>query len=209
VKRIRSEDEAETNTSTPRQEAAKRPRLDTQFEVEDGSGRLDAEGKGSGQADNEVAGAATLDKQVAMPTAAESMLTPVSTILPSFVPKLPLGPAPFELSSYSKGPISWKCDSEEALKLYYDEDKRMLGTVDGPLSISISPAVLGEFSRKELPDTKGNSAITLLSKGKDEDEVRLVFDRAKGSKVEIGKIQVRSFIRWLRQVNPAIHLLGG
>ncbi|KAI0408500.1 hypothetical protein F4802DRAFT_415900 [Xylaria palmicola] len=131
--------------------------------------------------------------------------------VPAFQAKMPLGPAVFELSSYSKGAISWSRESEDcSVKLYYGEDGRTVGTMaEGPLQMVIDPTTLRAITKKEIPESKGNFVMTLLGKEPDDAPAKVVFDRPRGSKADIGKIQSRSFIRWLRRVSPTIPLLDG
>ncbi|KAI1827081.1 hypothetical protein F4861DRAFT_495194 [Xylaria intraflava] len=184
VKRVRSEGEGEADLDAhaPGQELMKKPKLDRDT---------------------------SSDKQMTvspMPDPASAHVRPQA--LGAFKPKLPLELAGFELSSYEKEPIFWANEGEKpCAKLYYGEGDMMVGTVDGPVDVIINPMALEGFKRDEIPGSKGNSVMTLLSKDPGEASMRLVFDRSKGSKAEIGKIQVRSFIRWLRSVNPSIRLL--
>lgn len=126
----------------------------------------------------------------------------------SFKAKLSLGPAAFELISYSKGPISWeRANEEQSMKLFYSEDDKTVGTVDAPMALVVDPMMLAALTQEKIPgDIKGNSMVILSSKDADEPPMKLVFDRAKGSKVDIGKIQVRGFIRWSKGVNPSLRL---
>ncbi|KAI1809606.1 hypothetical protein GGS20DRAFT_590430 [Poronia punctata] len=101
-----------------------------------------------------------------------------------------LRPPAFELSSYSKGHISWKHENQKAgLQLHYDESGKRLEALDCLVEVVIDPQAFGNFRREEIPDSKGNSVITLLSKDENEAPTRLVFDRVRCSKLDIGKIQ--------------------
>ncbi|KAI2636826.1 hypothetical protein GGS21DRAFT_513456 [Xylaria nigripes] len=183
-KRARSEGDMET--CTPGQGIAKKARFDTNTLPD-----------------------ASSDEKAETSAVQEPMSTHVPRAESLFKPKLPLEPAGFELICYEKESISWAGEGEMiCAKLYYGESDMTVGAVDGPVDIVIDPTTLEGFKRQEIPGSKGNSIMTLLSKGSDEKaSMRLVFDRTKGSKAEIGKIQVRSFIRWLRSVNPSLRLL--
>ncbi|KAI0417823.1 hypothetical protein F5X98DRAFT_134377 [Xylaria grammica] len=152
----------------------------------------------------------TPDNQVAEPVVGERAPTPMSPAIHTLLPRASPRPAAFELSTYSKGPYSWNRESEaSSIKLYYGEGDRTVSTVDELLKIAIDPTTLRGFVREEIFGSNGNSMMTLLPKDLEDAPVKVVFDRARGSKADIGKIQVRSFIRWLRSVNPAIQLLEG
>ncbi|TGJ81629.1 hypothetical protein E0Z10_g7108 [Xylaria hypoxylon] len=182
MKRARSEDKDEMIVDIPRQDNAKKAKLDVD----------------------------TSDNQADNSAVSERDPTPVSPVPHSFLPRVPLGPAAFELSFFSKGPLSWNRESEASpIGLYYGEGNRMVSTADGPVKIVIDPTTLRGFIRDEIPGSNGNSTMTLLAKNSSDASVKVVFDRARGSKVDIGKIQVRSFIRWLRSINPAVRLLEG
>ncbi|TRX89045.1 hypothetical protein FHL15_010064 [Xylaria flabelliformis] len=136
--------------------------------------------------------------------------SPLPPVAPLFKPKEPLGPAVFELSFYIKGLVSWNRENEEtSLKLYYGEGERMIGTVDAPVDIVIDPTTLRGISREEIPESKGNVVMTLFSKDSDEAPMKVVFNRAMGSKVGIGKVQSRKFLQWTRSIVPALPLLEG
>ncbi|KAI0430516.1 hypothetical protein F5Y09DRAFT_341569 [Xylaria sp. FL1042] len=125
-----------------------------------------------------------------------------------FLPNVPLGPAAFELSFYSKGPLCWKRENEgSSIELYYGEGNRKVATVDGLLDIVIDPTKLRGFVKEEVPASNGNYMVTLLAMDPGDSPVQVVFDRAKGSKSDIGKIQLRSFLRWLWDVVPTLPLL--
>ncbi|KAI1431037.1 hypothetical protein GGR50DRAFT_123456 [Xylaria sp. CBS 124048] len=151
---------------------------------------------------------ASSNEQVAVPAEVKSGSALESSAPISFHPKTPLEPTGFELSSYEKGSIFWFSGGETpCAKLYYGERGTTVGTVNSPVDIVIDPMTLEGFQREEIPGSKGNSVMTLLGRTPGSESVRLVFDRSRGSKTEIGKIQVRSFIRWLRGVNPNIRLV--
>ncbi|KAI1757967.1 hypothetical protein F4782DRAFT_4896 [Xylaria castorea] len=136
--------------------------------------------------------------------------SPPPPVAPVFKPKEPLGPAVFELSSYSKGSISWNRENEEtSLRLYYGEGDRVVGTVDAPVNIVIDPTTLGGITREEIPESRGNVAMTLFGKDPSDASVKVVFDRPMGSKADIGKVQSRKFLRWIRSVVPTLPLLEG
>ncbi|RWA10100.1 hypothetical protein EKO27_g4995 [Xylaria grammica] len=152
----------------------------------------------------------TPDNQVAIPVVGERAPTPMSPAIHTLLSRASPRPAAFELSTYSKGRYSWNRESEaSSIKLYYGEGDRTVSTVDELLKIAIDPTTLRGFVREEIFGSNGNSMMTLLAKDLEDAPVKVVFDRARGSKADIGKIQVRSFIRWLRSVNPAIQLLEG
>lgn len=147
----------------------------------------------------------TADVQMTMSVASEPLAMPVT---PSFKSKVPPGPAAFELSSYRKGLISWNREDERSsARLYYGEGDGIVGTVDGPVNIVIDPKTLRALAQEKIPDSRGNVLVTLLGQNLSEAPTMMVFDKAKGSKMEIGKIQVRGFIRWLKRVNHAVRLL--
>ncbi len=182
LKRVRPEEITETNIGAPRPENAKKAKLDMDTSR------------------NQVTNSAVLE-----PTS-----TPASPVVHSFLPGVSLDSAAFELSSYRKGPISWNRESGgSSIELYYGEGARTIATVDGSLSIVIDPTTLRGFTKEEIPGSRGNSIVTLLAKDSGDAPVSVVFDRAKGSKMDIGKIQLRSFIRWLRIVVPTLPLLEG
>ncbi|KAJ8126136.1 hypothetical protein O1611_g7502 [Lasiodiplodia mahajangana] len=183
LKRARSEEQSEVKTGNPEQESAKKPKV----------------------------GLSTSGNQVAIPLITKPLATPTPTpVVASFKPKSPPGPAVFELSFYSKGPISWSRESEaSSVRLYYGEGDGIVGSIDGPVSIIIDPANLRALAQEKIPELKGNVRVTLLDKDPSDTPATLVFDRAKGSKMDIGKIQVRSFIRWLKGVNQNVRLLDG
>ncbi|KAF2967443.1 hypothetical protein GQX73_g6142 [Xylaria multiplex] len=180
VKRVRHEENTRTDASTPRHDKAKRAKLDMD----------------------------TPDDRTARSAVLEQAPTPVSPVVHPLLPRVPLGPTAFELSFYSKGSLSWNRETEEPpIGLYYGEGERVVGTIDGLVKIVIDPTTLRGFLRDEIRGSNGNSTMTLLAKKSGDASVKIVFDRVRGSKIDIGKIQVRSFIRWLRSVNPAIQLL--
>ncbi|KAI0534320.1 hypothetical protein GGR58DRAFT_505425 [Xylaria digitata] len=182
VKRVRPEENTRTNAGIPRQDKTKKAKLDMD----------------------------TPDNRTARSVVPEQAPRPVSPVVHPFLPRAPLGPTAFELSFYSKGSLSWNRESEEPpIGLYYGEGERVVGTIDGLVKIVIDPTTLRGFLREEIPGSNGNSTMTLLAKKLGDASVKIVFDRVRGSKIDIGKIQVRSFIRWLRSVNPAIQLLEG
>ncbi|KAI8628399.1 hypothetical protein F5Y19DRAFT_136947 [Xylariaceae sp. FL1651] len=216
TKRARTEDNDRTGLTLPMLEPVKKAKVDTRWEVIENEESLYAKGKSSSWSENDAAMVDTLENQVIdMPAAPEAASAP--TI--STVPFMPTGPAIFELSSYSKGSVSWSREGEEScVRLYYGEDEKTLVTADSPdgpvcpvrpVHIKIEPTALAGFLREIIPGSNGNSTMTLLSKEDGDAPEKLVFGRAKGSKVDIGKIQVRSFIRWLRNINPGIRCLGG
>ncbi|KAI0553237.1 hypothetical protein F4679DRAFT_501316 [Xylaria curta] len=136
--------------------------------------------------------------------------SPISKSKEPFKPKEPLGPAVFELSSYIKGPISWSRESETtSLGLFYGEGERMVGTIDAPVEIVIDPTALRGIGREEIPNSKGNVVMTLFSKSPDDAPMKVVFDRAMGSKTGIGKVQSRRFLQWIRSIVPTLPLLSG
>ncbi|KAI0395543.1 hypothetical protein F5Y17DRAFT_423378 [Xylariaceae sp. FL0594] len=197
TKRARSEGEAEGGPNAPTcEEPAKKAKLQTQPDSESEERRSLVKEKGL-----DIAWGT--GEQTALPSPAGlEAATP-------FAHQQPKGNAAFELSSYGRGSITWRrADEGTCLQLYYDEGETRLSTVDGPVSITIDPTGFESFAREEVADSKGNRALTLLSKDKSEPAMTLVFDRVKGSsKLEIGKIQARRFIRWLRQANPGIRSL--
>ncbi|GAP93298.1 hypothetical protein SAMD00023353_5700100 [Rosellinia necatrix] len=167
-------------------------------------------------------GMAPYDNPVVTPAVLEPPSASGATVMPkplpspsppaqlNFKPKSPLGPVVFELSFYRKGPISWSRESEDfAMKLYYGEDDTMVGTVEGPVDVVINPMMLKGLTQERIPESKGNSIVTLLGKNPGDASMELVFDRARGSRADIGKVQVRSLIRWVKRVNPAFRLPQG
>lgn len=177
VKRARSEEPSEIDIGASEQGNGKKPKLD-----------MDAS-----------------DVQMTISVASEPLAMPV---MPSFKPKVPLGPAVFELSSYRRGPISWNREDERSsARLYYGEGDGTVGTVDGPVNMFIDPKTLRALAQEKIPESRGNVLVTLLGQNLSEAPTTVVFDKAKGSRMDIGKIQVRGFIRWLKSVNHAIRLL--
>ncbi|KAI1111466.1 hypothetical protein F5Y14DRAFT_425095 [Nemania sp. NC0429] len=130
------------------------------------------------------------------------------SVTPSLEPKVPLGPAVFELSSYRKGFVSWASgDERSSIRLYYGEGNGTVGSVDGPVNIVIDPKTIRALAQEKIPESRGNVLVTLLGQNPSDAPAKLVFDKAKGSKMDIGKIQVRGFIRWLKSINHTIRLL--
>jgi hypothetical protein len=212
VKRVRSGDEAKTDISAVGQGPAKKAKTDIQPRLPGESGILDAEDKNLDETETTTADAASIissHKQVPTTSAAlDRESTPASPILPTFIPKVPFEPAAYELSSYSMGSVSWhRGGSEPCVSLYYGKDDNMLGTIDGPLRIVIDPTTFKGLKREEIPGSKGNSMMTLVGKDEGDASMRLVFDRTEESKVNIGRVQVRSFLRWVRTVNTEIRVL--
>ncbi|KAI1742937.1 hypothetical protein F4680DRAFT_410523 [Xylaria scruposa] len=151
-----------------------------------------------------------LDNEVVTSMDSQPATSPLPPAKPLFKPKEPLETAVFELSSYIKGDISWSRESEAtSVRLYYGEGERMVGTMDAPVDIVIDPAALRGIAREEIPDTKGNVVMTLFSKHPDDAPIKVVFNRAMGSKVGIGKVQSRRFLQWARSIVPTLPLLGG
>lgn len=112
----------------------------------------------------------------------------------------------FELSFYRKGDVSWERAKEEdgCVQLFHNADKRRVSTRQGPIVITIDPMEIVSFSRERdtLPDSKESTVLVL--RYKDGSSSRLIFDRSRGSKLGNGKLQTRSFIKWLRVVKPDI-----
>ncbi|KAI8953029.1 hypothetical protein F4801DRAFT_577009 [Xylaria longipes] len=182
MKRARSEEGAATDNGTPRQESAKKLKQ----------------------------GIETSNDQVTMSIDSEPEYSAPPPVASSFKPKEPLGPAVFELSSYSKGLVSWNRESEEtSLKLYYGDGDRVLGTVDALVDIVIDPTTLRGIAREEIPESKGNVVTTLFGKTPGDASVKMVFDRPMGSRADIGKVQSRKFLRWIRGIVPTLPLLEG
>lgn len=178
TKRARSEEQAEIN-GTSRQEKAKKLKQDTETSSNQAKLSMDS-------------------------TSGDITEAPV---VPSFKPKELLGPAIFELSSYKKGPISWNRESKESsLKLYYGEGGKTVVTVDGAVDILIDPTALRGIKREKIPES-GNVATTLFNKDPGDASVKVVFDRPVGSKADVGKVQSRRFIQWIRGIVPAVPLL--
>ncbi|KAI0105116.1 hypothetical protein GGR51DRAFT_204318 [Nemania sp. FL0031] len=181
LKRARSEEQSEMNAGKSKQENVKKPKV----------------------------GMDTSGNQVALPVMSKPLAIPTPAVV-SFKPKTPPGPAVFELSFYSKGPISWSRENETScVRLYYGEGNGTVGSIDSPVNVVIDPVNLRALTQEKIPEMKGNVRVTLLGKDQGDTPTTLVFDRAKGSKIDIGKIQVRSFIRWLKNVNPNVRLLDG
>lgn len=178
-KRARSEEAAEIDIGTPRQEDAKKARLETE--------PPEAEADSS-----EVL-------QLAPKPCAPA-------IAPFIACKTP-GACQFELSFYCRGRITWKAANGLCLELWFQEDQKRVGTVDAVLSIVIDPTTLRGFMKEEIPESKGNSLLTLVPKDVNDEPVKVVFDRGQGSKKDIGKIQARRFIMWMRDVVPSLALL--
>ncbi|KAI0811831.1 hypothetical protein GGR55DRAFT_90285 [Xylaria sp. FL0064] len=128
---------------------------------------------------------------------------PGSPAAHSLKPIVVSGPAAFELSFYRKGSVWWRRESEEkSVGLYYQEGDRKVASAEGLLNIVIDPAELRGFAKAEIPGSNGNYMVTLLPLHPHDRPAQIVFDRAKGSKGDIGKIQLRSFLRWLWDIDP-------
>lgn len=110
----------------------------------------------------------------------------------------------YELSLFSNGVTSWERsnEDEDCVKLFYSADRMKAATRGGLLNVAVDPTEIASFSREPIAGSNGNSVLAL--KNKCGSSWRLVFGRTKQSKLEIGKIQARGFIRWLRSVNPGI-----
>ncbi|KAI1764493.1 hypothetical protein GGR53DRAFT_466338 [Hypoxylon sp. FL1150] len=110
----------------------------------------------------------------------------------------------YELSLFSNGVTSWKRphENDDCIKLFCSADRKKMATKGGHITIIVDPREMIGFSREPLPGSNGNSILTLRYKCGS--TWRVVFDRNKQSKLEIGKIQTRGFIRWLRSVNADI-----
>ncbi|KAI1348552.1 hypothetical protein F5Y01DRAFT_212530 [Xylaria sp. FL0043] len=133
---------------------------------------------------------------------------PGSPAAHSLTPIVVSGPAAFELSFYRKGPVWWRRESEEiSVGLYHQKGDRKVASAEGLLNIVIDPTELRGFSKEEIRRSNGNYMVTLLPLHPHDHAAHIVFDRAKGSKGDIGKIQLRSFIRWLWDINPNLPLL--
>ncbi|KAI0836440.1 hypothetical protein F5Y06DRAFT_298493 [Hypoxylon sp. FL0890] len=114
--------------------------------------------------------------------------------------------ADFELSLYSNGDVSWEKSGEQesCIQLFHSADRKVIASRRGPVGVTINPMEIFGFSREELA---GSDKILFILKNKDGSSSRLIFDRSRGSKLGNGKVQVRGFIKWLRDVNPAIDCL--
>ncbi|KAK5625932.1 hypothetical protein RRF57_001648 [Xylaria bambusicola] len=117
----------------------------------------------------------------------------------------PTLPCVFEISSYRKGPVSW-VSGGPCLELHYQENQKRVATVDACLDIVIDPTTLRGFAKEEIPESK-DCLLTLFPNDINDDPVTVVFNRAEGSKKEIGKTQARRFILWLREVVPYLPTL--
>jgi len=208
TKRVRTEGETEVEKNVLREESLKRAKLDVRPRARESNGHhgemevKSSDTSGNYLVDTVAANDAEQQNSISSPPELGAAI--------SFTPKLPLGTAAFELSSYSKGASTWSHDDQgTCLQLYYEESNGKLGTVNTPISIIIDPTAFVSFTQDEIPNSKGNSVLTLSSKNDSEAPMRLVFGRNKGSKVDIGKIQVRSFMRWLRLINPRIRKIEG
>ncbi|KAI0551122.1 hypothetical protein F4679DRAFT_582900 [Xylaria curta] len=60
--------------------------------------------------------------------------------------------------------------------------RRMIDSVDTPVDIVIDPTTLRRIGREEIRNSKDNVVMTLLSKDSDGAPMKVVFDRAIGSK---------------------------
>ncbi|OTA99372.1 hypothetical protein M426DRAFT_325171 [Hypoxylon sp. CI-4A] len=110
----------------------------------------------------------------------------------------PDGPAEFELFIYSRGDTSWRRQDEQenCIKLFYYVGREKTSTWEAPVEAWIDPKEISSFSRD------GENVLVL--KHKDGSSSRLGFDRSKESELNVGKIQARKFIKWLRGVNQDI-----
>ncbi|KAI1276963.1 hypothetical protein F5Y07DRAFT_364618 [Xylaria sp. FL0933] len=149
--------------------------------------------------------------KLAMDAAEDEVVEPAVPGSPAAHPLTPIvlsGPAAFELSFYRKGPVWWRRESEEiSVGLYHQEGDRKVASAEGLLNIVIDPTELRGFSKEEIRRSNGNYMVTLLPLHPHDHPAHIVFDRAKGSKGDIGKIQLRSFLRWLWDINPNLPLL--
>lgn len=120
----------------------------------------------------------------------------------------------YELSLFSNEVTSWERsdENEDGIRLFYSADRKTTATREGHINITVDPMEMIGFSREPIAGSDGNSVLTL--KYKCGSTWRVIFDRNKQSKLGIGKtqdlgfIQNRNFIRWLRSVNPDIKRLG-
>lgn len=116
--------------------------------------------------------------------------------------------ADFEFSlHHASGSIAWERsdEGESCMQLYRGADGKTMATRGGPLDVRVDPMDMLGFSREPITGSGCNSALAL--KHRDGSTSKFVFDRSKGSKLDSGKVQARSFIRWLRSVNPDIQCL--
>ncbi|KAI1088425.1 hypothetical protein F5B19DRAFT_427836 [Rostrohypoxylon terebratum] len=124
----------------------------------------------------------------------------------SGTPGLPSADVDFELSFYTNGDVSWEKANEEdgCLQLFHSADKKRVSTRQGPIAISIDPVEIVSFSRERDTLMGSKESTVFVLRHKDGSSSRLVFDRSRGSKLGNGKLQTRSFIKWLRVVKPDI-----
>ncbi|KAI1309170.1 hypothetical protein F5Y03DRAFT_404345 [Xylaria venustula] len=143
------------------------------------------------------------------PVVTSTAQEPTSRAVHSFLPRVLMGPAAFELSLYHKGPISWQRETDESsIELYYQEGGRKLATVDGLVNIVIDPTELRGYTKEEIPESRGNFKLTLLAKNPADAPVQVVFNRTRGSRRDIGKTQQRTFIYWLQTIVPTLSRLN-
>ncbi|KAJ3555223.1 hypothetical protein NPX13_g10402 [Xylaria arbuscula] len=184
LKRARCEENLGLEIGTPKPEDAKRIRLETE------------------PPKSQV--------ERSMPVVLQPQPTPQPSppAVQPFVAYTTSGTDKFELSKYRKGLISWeRGDDKLCLELWYQEDRKRVGTVDGTLNIVIDPVMLRGFVKGEIKGEKGNNFVTLLPRDTNDEPIELAFDRSEDGKNVIGNVQARRFWYWMRGVVPSLPLL--
>lgn len=119
-------------------------------------------------------------------------------------PKTSGPPKVFEITKYADATRSWeRADREEAcVKLCSSEDDNTVTTSDERISIAIDPQ---RCMKPQVQTIEGREGMSLMTLPQVSGEVvTMVFDRSRGSKIELGKIQARNFVRWLQAQNPRL-----
>ncbi|ORY61490.1 uncharacterized protein BCR38DRAFT_411362 [Pseudomassariella vexata] len=134
------------------------------------------------------------------PTDAVSTRTPLSETTVPAVAQTPN----HELSYCKIGSNAWERASpkDTCLQLYKSPDGRTMRAHGGPVDLEIDPKALGTVWWETIqcaPDKF--SRLTLNFKAAGLEDAVIVFDRSPGSRLSVGKIQTRDFVRWLQWQN--------
>lgn len=110
----------------------------------------------------------------------------------------------YEITKYTDATQTWeRADREEAcVKLCSSEDDKTVATSDERVSIIIDPQQCIKPQVQTIEGREGMSLVTLPQVSGD--VISMVFDRSGGSKIELGKIQARNFMRWLQAQNTKL-----
>ncbi|KAK7755782.1 hypothetical protein SLS62_002067 [Diatrype stigma] len=108
-------------------------------------------------------------------------------------------PAPFEISHCTDGTMGWKMKpGQRCVRLYYGADMKSVSTMDDAIDISINAAEISNFVRKDAEENSSAGIVKIFYKDVTRSPVTLVFDRSKGSTIDLGRKQARRYIAWLR-----------